>query len=461
MLPGILLYSTDFKQPFPGGVGVGVLLSAAVPSSVQLAGRTRRHIAARLLPFLFVLYVANYIDRTNLAYAALGMTRDLGFTDRIIGLGIGIFFVTYVAGQTPGALLVERWSARRMIGTSMIAWGLLTMLTAAVRTPGQLYLVRFALGAAEAAFFPGVIVYLSHWFIREDRAKATSNFMAAIPLSFVIGSPVAGWILGHTWFGFAGWRWLFVLEGIPAILLGAVSFFFLTDWPQQATWLAPPQRDWIRDRLRQETASSSPKTSVWHALTSRTILRLATAAFISYLPMYSFAFWIPTMLKSFSGLSDVRVGVLGAIPYLVTFVVMQVNGWHSDRSGERHCHSAIPIFLAAIGAIGLISQPRSLFALVVFFTLGANIYSYLPTFFAIPTETLSESAAAAAVGMINSFGSVAGFAGPYAFGYLHAQTGSFKYGLAGMAVAALAGAVMIFRAPRSMHAIDRQMLALH
>ena len=433
---------------------MGTLSSAAVPTLVQLAGHTRRQIAARLLPFLFVLYVANYIDRTNLAYAALGMARDLGFTDRIIGLGVGIFFVTYVAGQTPGALLVERWSARRVISMSMIAWGLLTMLTAEIRTPGQLYMVRFALGAAEAAFFPGVIVYLSHWFIREDRAKATSNFMAAIPLSFVIGSPVAGWILGHTWFGLVGWRWLFVLEGIPAILLGVVSFFFLTDRPDQATWLTPTQRDWIQERLREETASSSPRTSVWNALRSRTILLLATANFISYLAMYSFAFWIPTMLKSFSGLSDVRVGVLGAIPYLVTFVAMQVNGWHSDRSGERHLHSAIPIFLAVIGALGLISQPRSVFVLISFFTLGANIYSYLPTFFAIPAETWSRSAAAAAVGIINSFGSVAGFVGPYVFGYLHARTGSFSYGLAGMAMVALAGGTMILCAPRSTNAMS-------
>lgn len=428
---------------------IGAPPNVAVLTSVQLAGHTRRHIAARLLPFLFVLYVANYIDRTNLAYAALGMTRDLGFTDRTIGLGVGIFFVTYVAGQTPGALLVERWSARRTIAGSMIAWGLLTILTAAVATPGQLYFVRFALGAAEAAFFPGVIVYLSHWFVREDRAKATSNFMSAIPVSFVIGSPIAGWILGRTWFHLAGWRWLFVLEGIPAILLGVVSFFFLTDWPHQATWLAPAQRDWIRDTLREEAPSSSQKSSVWHTLTSRTILLLATATFLNYLAMYSFAFWIPTMLKSFSGLSDVHVGVLGAIPYLVTFIAMQVNGWHSDRSGERHWHSAIPVFLAVVGALGLISQTRSLFILVVFFTLGANIYSYLPTFFTIPTEILSESVAAAAVGMINAFGSAAGFAGPFVFGYLHAQTGSFSYGLAGMAVAALAGGTMIVFAPRT------------
>lgn len=335
-----------------------------------------------------------------------------------------------------------------MISISMIAWGLLTMLTAEVRTPGELYLIRLALGAAEAAFFPGVVVYLSHWFIREDRAKASSNFMAAIPISFVIGSPVAGWILGHIWFGHAGWRWLFVWEGIPAILLGLVSFFYLTDWPHQASWLTPAQRAWIQERLREEAPASSSKISIWQAVTSRTVLWLSAANFLNYLAMYSFAFWIPTMLKSFSGLSDVRVGVLGAIPYLVTFLVMQVNGWHSDRSGERCWHSAIPIFLAAIGALGLISPPRSLLLLVVFFTLGANIYSFLPTFFAIPTETLSQSAAAAAVGLINSFGSVAGFAGPYAFGYLHSKTGSFSYGLAGMALAALTGGIMIVSAPR-------------
>ena len=161
----------------------------------------------RLLPFLFILYIVNYVDRTNLAYAALGMARDLGFSDRAFGLGAGIFFISYVAGQIPGALLVERWSARRMISATMIAWGLLTMLTALVHTPGQLYLVRFVLGAAQAGFFPGVLVYLSHWFTRGDRAKATSNFMGAIPMSSVLGSPLAGWILGRMWLGQQGWRW--------------------------------------------------------------------------------------------------------------------------------------------------------------------------------------------------------------------------------------------------------------
>ena len=427
---------------------VGALPSAAVPTSIHLAERTRRHIALRLLPFLFTLYIANYIDRTNLAYAALGMTRDLGFNDRIIGLGVGIFFITYVAGQIPGALLVERWSARRMISTCMISWGLLTVLTTAVHTPGELYLVRFALGAAEAGFFPGVVVYLSHWFMREDRAKASSNFMSAIPVSFVIGSPLAGWILGHPWLGLAGWRWLFVLEGIPAIVLGAVSFFFLTDWPHEAAWLAPAQREWIEDRLREEAPAVSQKNSIWEALRSRPVLVLAGSTFLSYLMLYSFAFWIPTMLKSISGEADFRVGVLGAVPYFVTFVVMQINGWHSDRTGERRWHSAVPLFVAALGALGLIGRPHSLFVLVALFTLGANLYSYLPIFWSIPTETLSQSMAAAAVGLINSVGSIAGFAGPYAFGYLHTETGSFTYGLAGLAVAAVAGGTMILLAPR-------------
>src|SRR6059058_2426471 len=211
-----------------------------VPASS--ADHARHYVALRLLPFLFVLYITNYVDRTNVAYAAIGMSRDLGFSDRVFGMGAGIFFVSYVALQMPGALLVERWSARRMISATMVAWGSLTALTALVHTPVQLYVARFVLGAAEAGFFPGVIVYLSHWFIHEDRAKATSNFMAAIPLSFVIGSPVAGWILGHNWVAIEGWRWLFFVEGIPAILLGAVAFFFLTDRPSQARWLSAGQQ---------------------------------------------------------------------------------------------------------------------------------------------------------------------------------------------------------------------------
>ena len=260
----------------------GVPSSAIAPATAASAGRTRRQIGVRLLPFVFVLYITNYLDRTSVAYAAIGMARDLGFNDRVFGLGIGIFFLSYVALQIPGAILAQRWSARGMICASMIVSGLLTALTAVVHTPGQLYLARFLLGAAEAGFFPGVIVYLSHWFIQEDRAKATSNFMAAIPVSLVIASPLAGWILGLNWFTIEGWRWLFFLEGIPAILLGIVAFFFLTDRPGQARWLTTAQRQWISQQLEQEKPLSRQSISIGQALRSCTVVLLTTAAFLQY-----------------------------------------------------------------------------------------------------------------------------------------------------------------------------------
>jgi MFS transporter, ACS family, tartrate transporter len=423
-------------------------------ASAQAVDRARHTVALRLLPFLFILYITNYLDRTSVAYAAIGMSRELGFSDRVFGLGAGVFFVSYVALQIPGALLVERWSARRMISATMIAWGALTALTAMVHTPTQLYLARFVLGAAEAGFFPGVIVYLSHWFIKEDRAKATSNFMAAIPMSYVLGSSIAGWILSHKWLTVEGWRWLFILEGVPAILLGFVAFFYLTDLPGQATWLSGASREWLEGKLCEERPAGAQGLSMKKALRSRTILLLAGATFLSYFAIYSFAFWFPTMLKRQSGFSDMRVGLLGALPYLTTFVVMQINGWHSDKSRERHWHAAVPLFIAAAGLIGLVSHPQSIQLTLFFFTLVAVAIAYLPAFWAIPTEILSQSVAAAAVGMINAVGSVAGFAGPYLFGYLHTRTGTFSYGLAIMMVAAVAGGVLMLSAPRSAVAVE-------
>ena len=235
---------------------------------------------------------------TSAAYAALGMARDLGFDDRVFGLGIGIFFLSYVALQIPGAMLAQRWSARGMICVTMIVSGSLTALTAIVHTRAQLYLARFLLGAAEAGFFPSVIVYLSQWFIQEDRAKATSNFIAAIPVSLILGSPVAGWILGQNWFAIEGWRWLFFVEGLPAILLGAVAFFFLTNRPDQARWLTAAQRQWISQKLEQDKPLSQPSTSICQALRSRPVLLLCSAAFLQYFIGYSVIFWLPTFLKN-------------------------------------------------------------------------------------------------------------------------------------------------------------------
>ena len=422
---------------------------AAAPVEAHQFERTRHHIALRLLPFLFVLYISNYIDRTNIAYAAIGTSRDLGFNDRVFGLAAGIFFISYVALQMPGALLVERWSARRMISATLIAWGALTVLTALVHTSAQLYAARFVLGAAEAGFFPGVVVYLSHWFICEDRAKATSNFMSAIPLSFVIGSPIAGFILGHRWLEIEGWRWLFILEGAPAVLLGVVAYFCLTDLPREAKWLGADERRWVEATLREERPKSTEAMPIKEALKSRRVLLLAAVCFLNYFAFYSMVFWLPSMLKRQSGLSDASVGVLGALPYLVLLAAMLFNGWHSDRSCERYWHCAVPVLIATVGFAGLLAEPRSVPMLLLLLTMVTLGNAYLPAFWAIPTEILSESAAAASVGLINAIGSVAGFAGPYLFGYVNARAGSFTYGLAVMLIANVAGAALILFVPRS------------
>jgi MFS family permease len=371
------------------------------------------------------------------------MARDLGFDDRVLGLGIGIFFLSYVPLQIPGAVLAERWSARGVICATMIVSGSLTAFTAVVHTPAQLYLARLLLGAAEAGFFPAVIVYLSHWFIQEDRAKATSNFMAAIPVSLIIGSPVAGWILSHNWFMIEGWRWLFFLEGVPAVLLGIVAFFFLTDWPRQARWLTTEQRQWISRTLEQEKAPSRQSISIVQAIRSRTVLLLASAAFLQYFIGYSVIFWLPTILKDQSGFSDLQVGLFGAVPYVVALFAMLFNGWHSDKERERRWHAALPLFIGAAGFLCLISLPSSNMMTVLFLSLICVPIAFLPVFWAIPTEILSGSKAAVVVGTINAIASLAGFAGPYAFGYLRTETGSFVAGFAVLMFCAVATGIFV------------------
>jgi ACS family tartrate transporter-like MFS transporter len=434
-------------------------LATVVPSECQ--DRTRHKIAFRILPFLFILYIVNYVDRTNLGFAAIGMARDLGFGDRVFGLGAGIFFASYMALQIPGALLVERWSARRVISGCMIAWGMLTVLTGLVQTPWHLYAARLVLGAAEASFFPGVIVYLSHWFQIADRAKAISNFMAAIPISFVIGSPIAGWIIGHHWLGVSGWRWLFVAEGVPAILLGAVTFFYLTDRPSDASWLEPQARAWVEQTLCSERGISSKAMPAREALRSGPVLMMAAAYFMNNPPAYIFMFWFPTLLKKMADVSDLRLGWLGAVPFAACFVAMQVNGWHSDRQRERKWHATVPLLIAVCGWIGLALGPQSLGTGMVFFTMVAINTASISVFFSMPTEILSKSAAAAAVGIISTMGNISSFVSPYLFAYLKTRTGSFASPLWAVAGVALMGAILTLCIPTghrgSLHPLRRRL----
>ncbi len=420
------------------------------PPDVGTSARAR--IAWRLLPFLFLLYVANYLDRTNIAYATLGMKGDLGLSDSVFGTASGIFFIGYFALQIPGALLVERWSARRLLSLTLITWGALTALTGFVRTPRELYGARFLLGAAEAGFFPGVIVYLSHWFIYQDRAKALARFMAAIPIGFMIGGPIAGAILGVHWFGITGWRWLFLLEGAPAIVLGITALFLLPDWPRDARWLMPGEREWITTRLDEErrAKAGAEQITIWQALRHPAVLMLTAGLFFTYSGGYAFWFWFPTMLQRFTGWTDVqRIGWIGAIPFVAGLIGMLVLGGSSDRTGERRWHFAIPQLTAALALGVWFFIPQSNVLLIAVFTLvGFGTVAYLPSFWALPSAFLTSSAAAAAVGFINCTASIGGFVGPKIFGDLSQHTGSFNTGFIFMIACWIIASVLVLLCPR-------------
>jgi ACS family tartrate transporter-like MFS transporter len=398
-----------------------------------VAQSARKRIAWRILPFLFLLYIIAFLDRMNVGAAALQMPADLGFDDRVVGLGAGMFFIGYLVLEIPGALIAERWSARRWIARIMISWGILTVLMAFIRTSRDFYVVRFLVGAAEAGFFPAVIVYISHWFRAADRAKSVASFYAASPLSYVIGSPLAGLLLGISWWGLRGWRWLFILEGIPAVVFGVVTLFYLTDWPRQANWLTDDERNWISNVLHQEKQAKQKIRSytIWQALVQRDVILLTCCYFCATTGGYGIAFWLPTILKRLSGQSDIRVSLFAALPYLAGFVLQQVNGWHSDREQERRWHAGLAIFLCGISLLLAVAFGSSnMTAAVILFTVvGGCYFSFHPCFWAVPTAFLTESAAAASIGLINSLGNLGGFVGPLVMGYLVHRTHSFRAGL--------------------------------
>jgi len=417
----------------------------------EAGASARSRIAWRLLPFLFLLYVANYLDRTNIGYAKLGMIGDMGLTDSVFGTASGIFFIGYFALQIPGALLVERWSARLLLAITLITWGALTTLTGFVRTPMELYGARFLLGAAEAGFFPGVIVYLSHWFIYRDRAKAAGLFMSAIPIAYILGGPLAVSILGIHWLGTLGWRWLFLLEGAPAILLGIATLFVLPDRPNEAKWLRADERDWLGASLDEErrTKANLERVTIWQALRHPPVLFLTVGLFFTYTGGYAFWFWMPSMLQRMTGWSTERVGWMGSIPFLAGLIGMLIFGWNSDRTGERRWHFAIPQLTAALALSVWFFLPASNVMLVAVFSLVVfGTIAHLPAFWALPGAFLSSSAAAAAVGFINCTASIGGFFGPTIIGELSQSTGSFRVGFVFMIACWTIASVLVLLCPR-------------
>jgi D-galactonate transporter len=411
----------------------------------ELERSTMARVGWRLLPFLLLLYIVSWLDRVNVGFAKLQMNADLGMSDTAYGFGAGIFFIAYATCEIPSNLLLVRFGARLWIARIMITWGLISAGMMFVQGELSFYVMRFLLGVAEAGFFPGIVYYLCQWFPRQRRAKAVSWFMIGIPLSIVFGAPLSGWLLGFDGhLGLHGWQWMFVVEGLPAVLLGFVVLVYLTERPADAKWLTPEQRTWLSARIEAERAEAESvhRVSVRSVLGHPTVWLLAAIMFCCQTGSYGLTLWVPTIVKGLSGFSDLEVGLFSAIPYVAAAAGMVLVGRSSDRTGERFLHIAIPSAIGAIGfvATGLISAPVA--AMVALSIAAVGDYSTRGPFWALPGKFLAGSAAAAGIALINSMGAVGGFIGPYAVGVLKDATGSFASPLYLLAGVLMLGAIL-------------------
>ena len=389
----------------------------------------RRKVAWRVLPLVFVIYIVAYLDRANVGFAKLRMQEELRFSEETFGFGMGIFFIGYLLLEIPGALLVERWSARKWFARILLTWGVLSSLTAFVTTPMQFYVARFLLGVAEAGFFPGIIVYFTHWFTAQDRTRALSGLVMAVPFSLALGAPLSAALLDVQWLHLNGWKWMFILEGIPAVVLGFVTLACMTDRPRHAKWLTQEERDYLEDALEKEAQAKEGvnKINVWQALRLRNVWLLALGIFATNTGGYALGFWLPSMVKTLSGETDHTALLYSGLFYACGLAGVYLSGQSSDRTGDRkwHCvagQAATALFLAGSAMTG---QP---FVIVMSWLclVGFSAYFWPSPFWSLPTLTLTASAAAVSIGFINMSANLAGWLGNAAMGWLksHGRTES-------------------------------------
>jgi D-galactonate transporter len=399
----------------------------------------------RLLPFLFLCYVVAYLDRVNIGFAKLQMQADLQLSDTVYGLGAGIFFLGYFLFEVPANLLMLRVGARRWIARIMASWGLVSAAMLFVGSPASFYAMRFLLGVAEAGFFPGVIMYLTYWYPAQKRARIVAIFMSGVAVAGVVGGPLSGWIMSRCagQAGLAGWQWLFLLEGLPAVALGVLTLALLDDGIDDANWLDDEEKALLKEELARD-GEPRAQWGLRHVFGSSRVWILALVYFLMVMGLYGVGFWLPQLIRN-TGVQDVLdIGLLTAIPYSIAAVTMIAAARHSDRSGERRWHLALAAFIGAAGLLASTHYANNpVLALAALSVATAGILSTFPLFWSIPTAMLGGAAAAAGIAMINSLGNLAGFASPYLVGAIKDATHSTANGMLLLAASLAVGGILV------------------
>ena len=404
-----------------------------------------KKVTRRLIPFMFLLYIVSYLDRVNVSYAALQMNAALGFSAEIYSLGAGIFFIGYFLFEIPSNLILHRIGARMWIARILITWGIISSAMMFVQGTVSFYLLRFLLGIAEAGFFPGMILYLTYWFPAHARGRAVARFMTATAIAGAIGSPLSGLLLEMDGIrGLGGWQWLFLIEGIPAVLLGFITFAYLPDGPKEAKWLNAEEKTWIADTLHRERmqAASVGQHSVGEALGSGRVWTFAIIYFAIIMSFYGVTFWLPQIVKALSGMSNFAVGFITAVPWVGATIGMVLLSRNSDASGERRWHVALSAVGGAIGLIGAGLSHNPVIEIAALSLAAAGIWGTLGPFWALSSESLAGAGAAAGIALINSVGNLGGFLGPYLIGWIRTRTDSFSMALIALAMFPFVGAAI-------------------